>query len=106
MYKRQAAKKAECDEREYSITLKLPALGVAVFTCTPEEIEKKPAAEHSQIKKSITKTRTVRKAAGKTKAAVKTAVKPVTKKVTKEAPQIVNKTEEKIPVKKDLTEKK
>ena len=39
-------------------------------------------------------------------AAVKTAVKPVTKKVTKEAPQIVNKTEEKIPVKKDLTEKK
>ena len=102
----KAAKKAECDEREYSITVKLPALGVAVFTCTPEEIEKKPAAEHSQIKKSITKTRTVRKAAGKTKAAVKTAVKPVTKKVTKEAPQIVNKTEEKIPVKKDLTEKK
>ena len=102
----KAAKKAECDEREYSITLKLPALGVAVFTCTPEEIEKKPAAEHSQIKKSITKTRTVRKAAGKTKAAVKTAVKPVTKKVTKEAPQIVNKTEDKIPVKKDLTEKK
>ena len=42
----------------------------------------------------------------KKKATVKTAVKPVTKKVTKEAPQIVNKTEEKIPVKKDLTEKK
>lgn len=90
----KAAKKAECDEREYSITLKLPALGVAVFTCTPEETEKKPAAEHSQIKKSITKTRTVRKAAGKTKAAVKTAVKPVTKTVSE------------IPVKKDLTEKK
>ena len=94
------------NEREYSITVKLPALGVAVFTCTPEETEKKPAAGHSQIKKSITKTRTVRKAAGKTKAAVKTAVKPVTKKVTKEAPQIVNKTEPKISVKKDLTEKK
>ena len=86
--------------------MKLPALGVAVFTCTPEETEKKPAAEHGQIKKSITKTRTVRKAAGKTKAAVKTAVKPV----TKEAPKIVNETEPKtvseIPVKKDLTEKK
>ena len=67
----KAAKKAECDEREYSITLKLPALGVAVFTCTPEETEKKPAAEHSQIKKSITKTRTVRKAAGKTKSSCK-----------------------------------
>ena len=90
----KAAKKAECDEREYSITVKLPALGVAVFTCTPEETEKKPAAEHDQIKKSITKTRTVRKAAGKTKAAVKTAVKPVTKTVSE------------IPVKKDLTEKK
>ena len=90
----KAAKKAECDEREYSITVKLPALGVAVFTCTPEETEKKPSAEHSQIKKSITKTRTVRKAAGKTKAAVKTAVKPVTKTVSE------------IPVKKDLTEKK
>ena len=35
----KAAKKAECDEREYSITLKLPALGVAVFTCAPEETE-------------------------------------------------------------------
>ena len=45
----KAAKKAGCDEREYSITVKLPALGVAVFTCTPEETEKKPAAEHSQI---------------------------------------------------------
>ena len=83
--------------------MKLPALGVAVFTCTPEETEKKPAAEHSQIKKSIISERM---SVVKTNAAVKTAGKPLTKKVTKEAPQIVNKTEEKIPVKKDLTEKK
>ena len=33
----KAAKKAECDEREYSITVKLPALGVAIFACMPEE---------------------------------------------------------------------
>ena len=67
----KAAKKAECDEREYSITLKLPALGVAVFTCTPEETEKKPAAEHSQIKKSITKTRTVTKGCRENKSGCK-----------------------------------
>ena len=99
----KAAKKAECDEREYSITVKLPALGVTIFTCTPEETKEKKAAE-SKIKKSITKARTVRKAAAKTKAAVKTAVKPVTKKVTKAAPKVTNETE--TPVKKDLTEDK
>ena len=74
--------------------MKLPALGVGSLYLRSGRTEKKPAAEHSQIKKSITKTRTVRKAAGKTKAAVKTAVKPVTKTVSE------------IPVKKDLTEKK
>ena len=100
----KAAKKAECDEREYSITVKLPALGVAIFTCTPEEEPKEKKTAESKIKKSITKARTVRKAAAKTKAAVKTAEKPVTKKVTKAAPKVTNETE--TPVKKDLTEDK
>lgn len=100
----KAAKKAECDEREYSVTVKLPALGVAIFTCTPEEEPKEKKAAESKIKKSITKARTVRKAAAKTKATVKTAVKPVTKKVTKAAPKVTNETE--TPVKKDLTEDK
>ena len=102
----KAAKKAECDEREYSVTVKLPALGVAIFTCTPEEESKEKKAAESKIKKSITKARTVRKAAAKTKAAVKTAVKPVTKKVTKAAPKVTNETETETPVKKDLTEDK
>ena len=34
---------SECDERAYSIKLKLPALGIAVFTCTPEEQDQVPA---------------------------------------------------------------
>ena len=63
----KAAKKAECDEREYSITVKLPALGVAVFTCTPEETEKKPAAEHSQIKKSSPRQELYERLPGKQK---------------------------------------
>ena len=92
----KAAKKAECDEREYSITVKLPALSVTIFTCAPEEEPKEKKAAESQIKKSITKARTARKAAAKTKAAVKTAVKPVTKKVTKAAPKVTNETEVKI----------
>ena len=110
----KSAKKAECDEREYSVTLKLPALGVAIFTCTPEEEPKeKTTAAHSQIKKSITKARTVRKAAAKVKTAAKTAVKPATKKVTKTAPKAVPKAapkaktaKTKVTVKKDLTENK
>lgn len=31
----KTAKKVECDEREYSITLKLPALGASIFKCEP-----------------------------------------------------------------------
>ena len=91
----KAAKKAECDEREYSITVKLPALGVAIFTCMPEEEPKEKKAAETQIKKSITKARTVRKAVAKTKTAVKTAVKPVTKKVTKTALEVTNETDSK-----------
>ena len=91
----KAAKKAECDEREYSITVKLPALGVAIFTCMPEEEPKEKKAAETQIKKSITKARTVRKAVAKTKTAVKTAVKPLTKKVTKTALEVTNETDSK-----------
>ncbi|MDY4693614.1 MAG: 1,4-alpha-glucan branching enzyme [Blautia sp.] len=31
----KTAKKVECDEREYSITLKMPALGASIFKCEP-----------------------------------------------------------------------
>jgi 1,4-alpha-glucan branching enzyme len=42
----KTARKDECDEREYSLKLKLPALSITVFTCTPAEepSAKKPAA--------------------------------------------------------------
>lgn len=45
----KAAKKAECDEREYSITLKLPALGVAVG-----QIRMAISAETQEINPSMT----------------------------------------------------
>ena len=56
----KAAKKAECDEREYSIKLKVPALGVTVFSCTPtkkreavsapvKKTEKKPVAKKPRV---------------------------------------------------------
>ena len=31
----KTAKAEECDEREYSIKVKLPALGVSIYSCTP-----------------------------------------------------------------------
>ena len=40
----------ECDEREESIRLTVPALGVTVFSCTPEE--KKTAAKKRTVKKT------------------------------------------------------
>ena len=43
----------ECDEREESIRLTVPALGVTVFSCTPEE--KKTAAKKRTVKKTVVK---------------------------------------------------
>ena len=33
----KTCKQADCDEREYSVTFKIPALGVAVFSCTGQK---------------------------------------------------------------------
>ena len=44
----KTSKKEECDERSYSIRVKLPSLGVSVFSCTPEEepaVKKMPAVK-------------------------------------------------------------
>ncbi len=41
----KTAKNATCDERDHSIRLKVPALGVSIFTCTPME-------EKAVVKKS------------------------------------------------------
>ena len=43
----KTAKAEECDEREHSIKVKLPALGVSIFSCTPGKApaKKKVTAE-------------------------------------------------------------
>lgn len=43
----------ECDERENSIKITVPALGVTVFSCSPEE--KKTAAKKRTMKKTVVK---------------------------------------------------
>ena len=52
----KAAVHMECDNREFSLKLKLPAYGVAVFGCTPEKVD---------VKKSSVKKGNVKKTAGK-----------------------------------------
>ena len=52
----KAAVHMECDNREFSLKLKLPAYGVAVFGCTPEK---------GDVKKSSVKKGNVKKTAGK-----------------------------------------
>ena len=67
----------ECDERENSIKITVPALGAAIFSCTPEEKkEKKTAVKKTTIKKetAMTKETAVKKtAAEKKEPAVKKA---------------------------------
>ena len=64
----KTAKEEECDEREYSIKVKLPALGVSVYSCTPDRTTEKKAPAGKSAKKE--------KTVGK-------AVKAVKAKVTK-----------------------
>lgn len=64
----KTAKEEECDEREYSIKVKLPALGVSVYSCTPDRTTEKEAPAGKSAKKE--------KTVGK-------AVKAVKAKVTK-----------------------
>ena len=54
----KAAVHMECDNREFSLKLKLPAYGVAVFGCTPEK---------GDVKKSSVKKGNVKKTAGKSR---------------------------------------
>ena len=72
-------KQADCDEREYSVTFKLPALGVAVFSCTPG---KKPEKLAVAVKKPTTAKKTARKTAPKKENAKKVAAEKVAVKKT------------------------
>ena len=52
----KTCRQIECDEREYSVTFKVPALGVAVFSCTPgEKPEKIAVAAKKPTRKSTAK---------------------------------------------------
>src|SRR5699024_7044004 len=58
----------ECDERENSIKITVPALGAAIFSCTPEEKkEKKTAVKKTAVKKTAAKKTAVKKETAVTK---------------------------------------
>ena len=77
----------ECDNREFSLKLKLPAYGVTVFTCTPEKrASQKKTAKVSKIMKTAdgksrtaTKKTTVKKSKDTSKAVEKTVNSAVEK---------------------------
>ena len=46
---------SECDERAYSIKLRLPALGITILTCTPDLPEKKTVRKPAVRKKAVKK---------------------------------------------------
>lgn len=79
----KAAVHMECDNREFSLKLKLPAYGVAVFGCTPEKVDvKKSSVKKGNVKKTVGKSRGKRMDKAKMKVveksvAVKDAVKVV-----------------------------
>ena len=84
----KTCKQDECDEREYSIKLKVPALGVTVFSCTPT---KKREAVSAPVQENGEKTcgkETSRVARKSSRAAVKepaATVKEKKKVLVKEA---------------------
>ena len=45
----KAAIHMECDNREFSLKLKLPAYGVTVFGCTPEKVDVKNTYKYKGI---------------------------------------------------------
>ena len=62
----KTSKKEECDERACSITMKLPAFGAAVYTCTAaKEPAPRKKAEEDAVKKPAQRKKTVRKTSAK-----------------------------------------
>ena len=72
------------DERECSLTIKVPAYGVIVFSCTPEEMPEKKAPAAKTTVKTTAKTaaKTAAKTTAKKTAVKKTAAKKTTAKKT------------------------
>ena len=96
----KTCRQAECDEREYSVTFKIPALGVAVFSCTPG---KKPEKLAVAAKKPETAKKTTRKVAMKKDSTKKAAAKKVAaKKTPAKKTTTAKKTTAKKNIKKDI----
>ena len=95
----KTCKQAECDEREYSVTFKIPALSVAVFSCTPGKKPEKlaVAAKKPTAAKKTTRKTTPKKESAKKVAAEKVAVKKTVAKKASEKKTVSRKT-----VKKDI----
>lgn len=95
----KTSKKDECDERENSIVIEIPAMSALVFSCTPVEEPVKKAAEKS-AKKTAEKASAGISAKTEAKTAVKTEVKSpaktpkktTAKSVAKAASEAVTKT--------------
>ena len=78
----------ECDNREFSLKLKLPAYGVTVFTCTPEKrASQKKTAKASKIMKT---------ADGKSRTATKKTTVKKSKDTSKTVEKTVNSAVEKV----------
>ncbi|MCD8336083.1 MAG: 1,4-alpha-glucan branching enzyme [Lachnospiraceae bacterium] len=73
----KASKKAMCDDREDSIQIQMPPMGIAVFKCTKEETvaETKPAAKRTATRKTAAKKTAVPKEESGKTTAKKTARK-------------------------------
>lgn len=69
----RTCKAQECDERKYSIKVKLPAFGVCVFSCTPAEEPEETKKAEKTTKKAAPVKKTAKKPAEKKTTARKTA---------------------------------
>ena len=88
----KAAVHTECDDREYSLKLRLPAYGVTVFSCTLERKAEKKTPEKSGRRRK-TEKKTAKSPSVKSSAAVrKTAEKAVGRAVAKVKETAVEKT--------------
>lgn len=80
----KTSKAQECDERENSIRITLPALGVSVFSCTPEKKTAGRTAKKVPAKKTVSKGKAPQnKKAVKSKSAAEEKAEVKTEKAVK-----------------------
>ncbi|MCD7955608.1 MAG: 1,4-alpha-glucan branching protein GlgB [Lachnospiraceae bacterium] len=81
----KASKKEICDDREDSIRIQVPPMGIVIFKCTKDEAVRSAAGENAEDTKPSAKKAVQKKTSAKTAAAGKTvAGKPAAEKATEE----------------------